>query len=82
LVASALPLPFVPRLLSALAELINSDKKDLQLCLLWTRHLLGAHGRVIAAEYSRFREPILALHRGLNRKVSRKRFSLIDAADE
>jgi hypothetical protein len=69
LVCSALPLPFVGRLLGAIAALINSDKKELHLCLLWARHLLGAHGKIILQEYGRFREPVLALQRALHRKT-------------
>lgn len=69
LVARALPVPFVGRLVAALAALIGSDERDLHLHLLWTRHVMGAHGKVIFQDYSRFREPMLALQRALHRKA-------------
>lgn len=68
LVASALPLGFVGRLLSILAEQINSDKPSLHLYLIWVRWLLSSHFRVLMNEYSRFREPVLAIQRAVLRK--------------
>jgi periodic tryptophan protein 2 len=68
LAASALPVAYVPRLLSVLAEEINEDKPYLELYLVWLRWLLGSHSIIMRREYSRFREPLLAVQRALLRK--------------
>ncbi len=51
LVASAMPIAYVPRLLSVISEQISLDKPDLHLHLLWIRHLLASHFRVMQAEF-------------------------------
>lgn len=70
LVARALPLPYVGRLLASLAAQLAGDARDVHLYLLWTRHLVGAHGKVLVAHYARFREPLLALQRALHKKTT------------
>jgi periodic tryptophan protein 2 len=78
LVASSVPVGYLPRLLTLLAEQINLDKPDLHLYLLWIRWLLGSNFRVLSAEFSRvFRQPVLAVQRALFRKMK----SLATAAE-
>lgn len=68
LVASAMAVAFVPRLLNVLADLISKDKPEFHLYLLWCKHIISAHFRVLSEQYSRFREPILSLQRALLKK--------------
>jgi periodic tryptophan protein 2 len=78
LVAAAMPIAYVARLLSVISEQINLDKPDLHLYLLWIRHLLAAHFRIMQAEFPRtFRQPVLAVQRAIFRKMK----SISEAAE-
>lgn len=68
LVASALPLGYLPRLLSLLAQQISSDRPQIHLSLHWIRWIMGTHAILMNQEFARFREPVMAVQRALIKK--------------
>jgi periodic tryptophan protein 2 len=64
LVASALPPPYLPRLLSFLASELDGSR-HLHALLLWVHQLLVCHGQRIRDHRSAHEVPLRALHKGV-----------------